>query len=374
MSIFETDFLANQPFLPELWLRYIDDIFMIWNHPEEELCQFITDLNNFNPNLKFTEEHSLQEVNYLDVTIYKKDNQLHSKLYCKPTDAHLYLLYDSCHPRSNKESIPYSQFIRMKRIHSEEIEYQKSADALENQLLRRKYPQKLINLSRKKAEEDTPQPRTNNTGIAQNKLIFVTRHNPRQVSIKPILTKYMAILQQDPNTKFLTQMNWIMAYRRPKSLKDILIKSDLASQNKKIKQLDGSYPCRRFRCKCCPHMKSTKSFTSKITGTNYTIKGNYNCQSKNIIYLIECRNCGIQYIGQTSTTMNTRFTAHRYDVKHHTDKSIPNHFNTPECSIQCIQVTVISQGSHDVALRHLQETSWIRRLFTHDPHGLNAIE
>ena len=35
------------------------------------------------------------------------------------TDRHMYLNYSLEHPRSLKKSIPYSQFLRLKRIHSE---------------------------------------------------------------------------------------------------------------------------------------------------------------------------------------------------------------------------------------------------------------
>ena len=37
MDRFETNALKNLDIKPLLWLRFIDDIFMIWNHDEEEL-------------------------------------------------------------------------------------------------------------------------------------------------------------------------------------------------------------------------------------------------------------------------------------------------------------------------------------------------
>jgi hypothetical protein len=370
MSNFETNFLANQPFLPDTWLRFIDDIFIIWNHPLEEYQQFFTDLNNYNPHIKFTEEHSTKEINFLDVTIYKKDNKLCSKLFTKPTDAHLYLRYDSCHPRHNRNSIPYSQFTRLKRIHTEDTAYNHSANKLELYLKNRRYPLKLIKQSREKAESTVNnQPRDNNS---KDNLIFVTKFNPRQISIKPILLKHMDILKLDPKTNFLTKKNWIVAFKRPRNIRDILVHSDLYPF--KHSTPPGSHPCRKLKCLCCPFMKSTTTFQSKVTRENYTIKGNFNCQSQNIIYLLECKKCGIQYVGQTGTTMNTRFSAHRFDVKHKLNKSIPNHFMLPEHKIQDIQVTVISDASNDVTRRTLKETSWIRRLFTQEPYGLNGTE
>ena len=54
MDEVEIEFLKNQELQPFLWLRYIDDIFFIWTHGEEEkLTQFLNELNNFNSNLEF---------------------------------------------------------------------------------------------------------------------------------------------------------------------------------------------------------------------------------------------------------------------------------------------------------------------------------
>jgi hypothetical protein len=47
MAKLEEEFMANQPFVPEIWLRFIDDIFIIWNEPEEEFLEFFSNLNKF---------------------------------------------------------------------------------------------------------------------------------------------------------------------------------------------------------------------------------------------------------------------------------------------------------------------------------------
>ena len=57
-SRFEANFLITQNLKPWLWLRYSDDIFLVWTHGEEKLHDFISCLNEFNPNLKFTYEYS----------------------------------------------------------------------------------------------------------------------------------------------------------------------------------------------------------------------------------------------------------------------------------------------------------------------------
>ena len=40
-----------------------------------------------------------------------------------------------------------------------------------------------------------------------------------------------------------------------------------------------------------------------------------NCSTKNVIYLISCKKCGIQYVGKTSQTLKSCFNNHRARLK-----------------------------------------------------------
>ena len=52
------------------------------------------------------------------------NNKLKATLYKKPTDRQSYLHGNSEHPRSLKESIPYSQALRLKRTCSANSEFE----------------------------------------------------------------------------------------------------------------------------------------------------------------------------------------------------------------------------------------------------------
>ena len=54
MDQIENEFLKTQSLQPLVWLRYIDDIFFIWTHGEENLELFMSDLNSYHNNLRFT--------------------------------------------------------------------------------------------------------------------------------------------------------------------------------------------------------------------------------------------------------------------------------------------------------------------------------
>ena len=92
-----------------MWYRYIDDIFMIWDHGINELNKFIEHLNTSSENIKFTSEISGTELNFLDVKVKVENNYLTTDLYVKPTDCNTYLPYDLAHPRHCMGRLPYGQ-------------------------------------------------------------------------------------------------------------------------------------------------------------------------------------------------------------------------------------------------------------------------
>ena len=48
---------------------------------------------------------------------------------------------------------------------------------------------------------------------------------------------------------------------------------------------------------------------------NYSVKQNFNCKSKNIIYSIICKNCGDFYVGKTTGELHLRINVHRQQTK-----------------------------------------------------------
>ena len=61
MDRFETKALENWDKKPLIWLRFIDDIFMIWTHGEE-LQKFFKYLNSIYEKIKFTHENSQERI------------------------------------------------------------------------------------------------------------------------------------------------------------------------------------------------------------------------------------------------------------------------------------------------------------------------
>ena len=121
-----------------LYLRYIDETFMIWTGTNQELLIFLENLNSKHKTIKFEHNISHSKISLLDTLIHKdKNNTLQTTLYRKPTDQQSYLHAHSDHPKSLKRSIPYSQALRIKTICSTLTEYKKHCATLKQDFIER---------------------------------------------------------------------------------------------------------------------------------------------------------------------------------------------------------------------------------------------
>ena len=116
----------------------------------------LENINKFHPNLKFIYEKSKEKINFLDVVIKIKESWIITDLYCKPTDGHQYLQYDSCHADHIKRSIIFSQTLRLKRICSAKNDLNVHVEDLKIWFCKRGYPDNHIKEQVEKALRLTP--------------------------------------------------------------------------------------------------------------------------------------------------------------------------------------------------------------------------
>ena len=88
----------------------------MWKSSKTDLEKFVNEVNTKYPSIKFEYEISRARISFLDTEICIKNNKLHTKIFRKKTDCQTYLNINSEHPKSLKNSIPYSQALRIKRI------------------------------------------------------------------------------------------------------------------------------------------------------------------------------------------------------------------------------------------------------------------
>uniref|UniRef100_A0A803KFZ4 Reverse transcriptase domain-containing protein n=2 Tax=Xenopus tropicalis TaxID=8364 RepID=A0A803KFZ4_XENTR len=96
--------------------RFIDDIVIIWSGTSDKFKDFLTSLNTNTYNLQFTFEINDTHLNYLDIKLSANNHAITTTIFRKQCSANTILDAKSSHPRHLIRNIPYSQFLRLKRI------------------------------------------------------------------------------------------------------------------------------------------------------------------------------------------------------------------------------------------------------------------
>ena len=382
LAKFETDALRRAPCQPYVWWRYIDDIFMIWTHSVEDLNTFTTFLNDIHPTIKFTCNYSFTSIPFLDVNVSLNNGNITTDLYTKPTDKHQYLLHSSCHPVHTKRAIPFSLALRLRRICSTDETFTLRTNELATYLNKRGYNrsflkheiQRVHNITRTEALT----PKDNTALDQQGRVPFVITYNPAIRSISSIIRKHFYILSTSPRCHYVFKTAPIVAFRRGNNLSNFLVRAKLRnpSQNNRPR---GSYQCGK-NCLTCTYISDgLTTYTFHSTGETRFITHHINCNSKNVIYMVQCNRCHKQYIGETKRRLKDRFNEHRRPVDNANNISKPTtvseHFLTNYHSANDITLIPLEliQSNRD-SIRKAREAYLIDRGRTLEPLGLNKKE
>ena len=144
MFYFKTDIVRQVNNSGGLYLRYIDDIFIIINWPIRHIVKEINRWNKFDPNIQLSANISLK-ADFLDLHMENKDGQLYTTVYHKPSYEPYYLPFNSIHPMHMKKNIPFAMLIRAIRYCSTFQAYIEERESLRMALLLNKYPSNIIN-------------------------------------------------------------------------------------------------------------------------------------------------------------------------------------------------------------------------------------
>ena len=372
MGQLELDLIDSYPVKPTVWYRFIDDIFCVFPGTTEETQNFIDHLNRQHKTIKFTAEISNLRINFLDTTIIRNnDGSLSTTLYRKPTDTFQYLHFKSYHPLHQKRSIPYSQFVRVRRICSLKKDFFVNTDLMIRHFITRGYPMKLLIESQTKAanlnREDllTPSTRERTQTIP-----YITTFSPAHQDVTNIIQNSLFLLE-NARPKIHHEYKYIVTARRSRNFRDLLTSSTLSDRPTTTRTKRGSQPCGRPRCSICQHVKTTDSVTSHSTGKSVRLPANTNCTTIDAVYMIECRACGIQYVGQTSDSILTRLRQHLRDIRMNDEyKAVSVHFNSEGHSPNDVIILGLDTAT-DLNARLRLEEAWIHVMNTIQPRGLN---
>ena len=152
---------------------------------------------------------------------------------------------------------------------------------------------------------------------SQDRPVFVITYDPRLPSIVKIVHKhYRTMIKKDPRMKTVFPAPPLIAYRRPPTLREKLIRAKLAEKTSRPtrpkRKLTGIKPCNK-PCQACPFVETTKTVKSTATNIIANINTAVTCTTSWVIYLITCnkRGCGLQYVGKTEQDLASRLGQHK---------------------------------------------------------------
>lgn len=372
MGYLEQQIFSNyQGPVPELFLRYIDDVVGVTSMTAAELESFFSFANDFHPNIKFTTCSSPSEVTFLDIKLCISPVGVTTSIHYKDTDSHNYLQYSSSHPKKCKDSIPYSQLLRLRRICQNDEDFESRKCEMLTFFHKRGYPDSVLfsatsRISRITRQEAlNPQTPRNQNKNTQPKLILT--YHPQARAVQNIILRQFKTLQQDPDTKEVFNEPPLIVFRRDRSIRDRLVRSRFNTNNPN--RPVGTSRCSR-NCLTCNHITTETSINFQ-TGT-YHVHGQYDCTSRNVVYCLTCRVCNIHYVGETGRRLGDRITEHMRDIDNDRGVPISDHFNLPgHTGRSDLQVSVLKH-CYNTQQRKATERRFIREYSTLKPYGLNT--
>jgi hypothetical protein len=256
LKYFELNKLNTYYLQPKFYTRYVDDIFIVWQHGMNDLHIFIEYLNNIYPSIKFKLElMENNKLNFLDYTVIRNKNNLTLKPYYKDTHTGMYIHKSSFHPISQKIGLYHNMFYKLFHLKLEN-----------NSLVIEK--NKIFNFA-------------NNAGFSTSFMEKIYKKCLSNYNLKQITTlknnvlpkKYISLHYTDELKNLtLSNNNAIFSYKPPPTIGKRLL----------------------------PFLKD-KIPKSKKPG----------------IYNIKCceDSCTAQYVGQTKRSLTTRATEHERDMR-----------------------------------------------------------
>ena len=90
---------------------------------------------------------------FLDIKLSANDNGLSTSVHYKPTDSHNYVLNSSSHPQQVKNASPFSQFLRLRRLCSEDSDFNNKCEEMCQFFKKRAYPDAAVTTGKHRAQE-----------------------------------------------------------------------------------------------------------------------------------------------------------------------------------------------------------------------------
>ena len=362
---------------PAVWLRYIDDVFIIWTGERDQFLHFMNFCNSFaatqgyRSNIQFTFSPPSTSVDFLDTTVsLNNDGTLSTTLFTKPCASHQYLHRSSYHVTHLKNSLPKSQFLRIRRICSSLREYDLHASRFAQYFINRGYNQHII---KKTIAEVRSLERevllTYKKKAKETRIPLVLPFHHKFTGISQVLKEsYNHMIRNYPQLKKVFPAPPLVSFRRAANLRDKLVKAN--HHKVPIETL----PPTNLRTKAqIDHlMNKNATLHNNKSGRSCKIEGGA-ANTAGVIYAAECQKHDVICVGHTGQPINARFNLHRSNITcHNMTCELVEHFSSQGCSFKDdLRISILEKVSGTKDYREFKEDKWMSRLRTFYPTGMN---
>ena len=312
------------------------------------------------------------------VLVQRDGDTVKTDLFTKDTDSHQYLHFKSCHPFHVKKGIPYGQALRMRRICSSDEAFRGRILDLKEWLCSRGYNKDLVDTQVGRAASLSQEEAFSNShrGEGPNRdFLVLTFHPALSARIYDIIRSLQVVLQADEEHKRVFQSIPLISFRRSKTLQDILVRAKLPQRSSAPNCCQG---CNRRNCQVCKFIDGGETFRNKEGTRTFNLrKGILDCNSKCVVYKLQCKTCNSQYIGSTITPFRLRFNNYKSQFRSFLrGNSTPQahlfaHFSQGDHNgMEDWSFQIIDKSNNTKQLRE-REAFWQFKLDTFAPRGLN---
>ena len=137
--------------------------------------------------------------------------------------------------------------------------------------------------------------------------------------------------------------------------------------------------CGKKPCQVCLNITETDSFISISTSKTYKINHQFNCSEKCLVYLLTCRVCFKQYIGQIVDEFRNKWSNYKSNDRKYLNRhwyfqecNFP-HFNCDGHSGFLENVSKIFIDKASPSDPEKRESFWMQTLKTIVPRNLNVL-
>ena len=88
---------------------------------------------------------------------------------------------------------------------------------------------------------------------------------------------------------------------------------------------------------------NTSKTVANTSDHSCLIIGHFTCQSTNVVYVLQCDICDIQYVGEISNTMNVRCREHENSIRTSRDYPVAVYYRSYNHTIEDFTITIVAK-------------------------------